>query len=156
MTSFLSPHYALTINVLLTQASFSLSLFWQTVGILCLTSFYYGQAIMVRLIVLRGTIKIPLKGTIKLHMTKWGHDVTLLYILGKIPLGKVWIQLFSLQLWVDSRVDWVLQPWLGNQSRRRKSLNLLNSAQRSSLCHILLANTYTYIPDVRGQNDIRV
>ena len=31
-----------------------------------------------------------------------------------IPLGKVWIQLFSLQLWVNNRTDWVLQPWLGN------------------------------------------
>ena len=31
-----------------------------------------------------------------------------------IPLGKVWIQLFSLQLWVNSRTDWVLQPWRGN------------------------------------------
>ena len=28
-----------------------------------------------------------------------------------IPLGRVWIQLFSLQLWVNSRADWVLQPW---------------------------------------------
>ena len=27
-----------------------------------------------------------------------------------IPLGKVWIQLFSLQLWVNCRTDWVLQP----------------------------------------------
>ena len=27
-----------------------------------------------------------------------------------IPLGKVWIQLFSLQLWVNSRADWFLQP----------------------------------------------
>ena len=31
-----------------------------------------------------------------------------------IPLRKVWIQLFSLQLWVNSRSDWVLQPWRGN------------------------------------------
>ena len=31
-----------------------------------------------------------------------------------IPLQKVWIQLFSLQLWVNSRTDWVLQPWWGN------------------------------------------
>ena len=31
-----------------------------------------------------------------------------------IPLGKVWIQLLSLQLWVNSRTDEVLQPWLGN------------------------------------------
>ena len=47
-----------------------------------------------------------------------------------IPLGKVWIQLFTFQLWVHSRTDWVLQPWWGNESRRRKTLNwnLLNSA----------------------------
>ena len=31
-----------------------------------------------------------------------------------IPLGKVWIQLFSLQLWVNSRTHWALQPWWGN------------------------------------------
>ena len=31
-----------------------------------------------------------------------------------IPLGKVWIQLFSLQLWVNSRKDYVLQPRWGN------------------------------------------
>ena len=31
-----------------------------------------------------------------------------------IPLGKVWIKLFSLQLWVNTRTDWVLQPWWGN------------------------------------------
>ena len=31
-----------------------------------------------------------------------------------ILLGKVWIQLFSLQLWVNSRADLVLQPWWGN------------------------------------------
>ena len=31
-----------------------------------------------------------------------------------IPLGNVWIQLVCLQLWVNSRVDWVLQPWWGN------------------------------------------
>ena len=31
-----------------------------------------------------------------------------------IPLGKVWIQIFSIQLWVNSRADYVLQPWWGN------------------------------------------
>ena len=31
-----------------------------------------------------------------------------------IPLGKLWIQLFSLQLWINSRADWFLQPWWGN------------------------------------------
>ena len=41
-----------------------------------------------------------------------------------IPLGKVWIQLFSLQLWVNSRTNWVLQPWWGNSSKRRKNSKL--------------------------------
>ena len=40
-----------------------------------------------------------------------------------ISLGKVWIQLLSLQLWVNSRADYILQPWWGNYSRRRKTLN---------------------------------
>ena len=40
-----------------------------------------------------------------------------------IHLGKVWIQLFPLQLWVNNREDWVLQPWWGNKSNRRKTLN---------------------------------
>ena len=40
-----------------------------------------------------------------------------------IPLGKVWIQLFSFQLWLNSRADWVLQPWLGNYSKRRKTVS---------------------------------
>ena len=47
-----------------------------------------------------------------------------------IPLGKVWILSFSLQLWINSRSDCFLQPWWGNYFRRRKTLNsnLLNSA----------------------------
>ena len=36
------------------------------------------------------------------------------FYIALIPMGKVWIQLFSLQLWVNSRADWVLQPWCGN------------------------------------------
>ena len=31
-----------------------------------------------------------------------------------ILLGKVWIQLFSLPLWLNSWADWALQPWYGN------------------------------------------
>ena len=52
------------------------------------------------------------------------HYITLM------PVGKVWIQLLSSQLWGNSREDWVLQPWHGKQSRRRKTLksNLLNFA----------------------------
>ena len=36
------------------------------------------------------------------------------YHIALIPFRKVWIQLFSLQLWVNSRADYVLQPWGGN------------------------------------------
>ena len=42
----------------------------------------------------------------------WPRLIT--FHIALIPLGKVWIQLFSLQLWVNSRTDWVLQPWIGN------------------------------------------
>ena len=38
-----------------------------------------------------------------------------------IPFGKVWIQLISFQLWVNSRADCVLQAWWDNPSRRRKT-----------------------------------
>ena len=31
-----------------------------------------------------------------------------------ILLGKVWIQIFSLQLWVNSCANWVFQTWWGN------------------------------------------
>ena len=33
-------------------------------------------------------------------------------------LGKDIMQLFSLHLWVNSRANWVLQFWSGNQSRK--------------------------------------
>ena len=57
--------------------------------------------------------------TLQLHFLSGG----LLWQMALIPLGKEWIQLFSLQLWVNSMADWVLQHWWGNQSRRRKTLN---------------------------------
>ena len=41
-----------------------------------------------------------------------GRDIA--FHIALISLGKVWIQLFSLQLWVNSRADWDLQPWWGN------------------------------------------
>ena len=39
-----------------------------------------------------------------------------------IPLGKVWIQQFSLQLWVNSWEEWIHKPLHGKRSRR-KTLN---------------------------------
>ena len=40
-----------------------------------------------------------------------------------ISQGKAWIQLFSLQLCINIRVDWALWPLYGNQSKRKKTLN---------------------------------
>ena len=41
-----------------------------------------------------------------------------------IFLEKVWIQLFILWRWVNSRIDYAIKPWYGYRSRRRKTLNL--------------------------------
>ena len=62
------------------------------------------------------------------------------FYIALILLGKAWIQLFSLQPRVNSKVDWALYPWHGNWSRRRKTLNsnLLNPAKKLTSCHILL------------------
>ena len=58
-----------------------------------------------------------------------------------IPLGKVWIRLFSLQLWVNSRADWLLQPWQSNLSRRRiQCISQIESFQ-NYWCYI-----YIYLP----------
>ena len=48
----------------------------------------------------------------RLEFKSWTRMIA--FHIALIPLGKVWIQLFSLQLWVNSRTDWVLQPWWGN------------------------------------------
>ena len=42
-----------------------------------------------------------------------------------ITLEKVQDELFSLQLWVNSRADWAIYLWYGDQSKSRKSLNSL-------------------------------
>ena len=42
----------------------------------------------------------------------WTNLIT--FHIALIPLGKVWLQIFSLQLWVNSRADKVLQPWWGD------------------------------------------
>ena len=52
------------------------------------------------------------KWTRRLQFKSWTRLIA--FHIALIPLGKVWIQLFSLQLWVNSRTDWVLQPWWGN------------------------------------------
>ena len=62
------------------------------------------------------------KWTRRHEFISWPRLVAFLVAL--IPLRKVWIQLFSLQLWVNSRTDLVLQPWWGNLSKRMKTLNL--------------------------------
>ena len=52
------------------------------------------------------------KWTRRLEFKSWTRMIA--FYIELILLGKVWIQLFSLQLWVNSRTDWVLQPWWGN------------------------------------------
>ena len=61
----------------------------------------------------RGVIAIVVGNTTRRHEFKsWTRLIA--FHIALIPLGKVWIQLFSLQLWINSRADWVLQPWWGN------------------------------------------
>ena len=52
------------------------------------------------------------KWTRRYEFKSWTRPIA--FHIALIPLGKVWIQLFPLQLWVNSRTDWVLQPWWGN------------------------------------------
>ena len=52
------------------------------------------------------------KWTLRHKFKSWMRLIA--FHIALIPLGKVWIQLFSLQLWVNRRTDWVLQPWWGN------------------------------------------
>ena len=76
------------------------------------------------------------KWTRRHEFKSWTRWIT--FHIALISLGKVWIQLFSPQLWVNSRTDQILQPWWGILSRRRKTLNsnLLNSALKNWPCVI--------------------
>ena len=49
------------------------------------------------------------KWTRRLELKSWTRLIA--FHIALLPLGKVWIQLFSLQLWINSRTDWVLQLW---------------------------------------------
>ena len=74
------------------------------------------------------------------------------FYIAQNPLGKVWIRLFSFQPWINCRADWILQPWWGNLSRRRSSLN--SNPLNSSLKIVLVSYStraegfgkYGYIP----------
>ena len=57
------------------------------------------------------------KWTRRNEFKSWTRQIA--FHIALISLGKVWIQLFSFQLWVNSRADWVLQLWCGNQSRKK-------------------------------------
>ena len=63
-----------------------------------------------------------------------------------IPLGKVWIQLFSFQQWINSWADWSFQHWLGNQCWRRKTLNLVKFVKTwPYVTSCLLVGIYTQV-----------
>ena len=47
-----------------------------------------------------------------------------MFIFALMSLGKTWILLFSFPLRITSMGDWFLYLWSGNQSRKRKTLNL--------------------------------
>ena len=57
---------------------------------------------------------------IREQSSKPGH-----FTLHQCPWKKTWINLFSSQLCVNRRADWVLESWLGNQSRRKTSFTPL-------------------------------
>ena len=65
--------------------------------------------------------------------TRWHNFKSLSRLLAfyqaLISFWKVWIQLFSLLLWVDDNTEWALLPWYGN-CMRRKTINsvLLNAS----------------------------
>ena len=78
----------------------------------CICSYLYGQ-------ITRSYGRWPYCN--RYHRRKWTrrHEFQsktrlVAFHIPLIPLGKVWIQLFSLQLWVYSRTDWVHQPWWAN------------------------------------------
>ena len=57
-----------------------------------------------------------------------------------IPLGNVWIQLFSLKLWVNSRVDCALQPWYSKWiwTKNKSKFKPVKLHLKLTLCYILL------------------
>ena len=86
--------------------------------------------------------EVPVVKWLSSKWTRW-HEFKswtrlIAFHIALMPLGKVRIQLFSLQLWVNSRRDCVLQPCEAT-SRGEGTLNsnLLNSAWKLILCHIL-------------------
>ena len=65
------------------------------------------------------------KWTRRLGFKSWTRIIA--FHIALIPFGKVWIQLFSLQLWVNSRADWFLLPWffsLGERNSEFKPVKL--------------------------------
>ena len=64
----------------------------------------------------------------------------------------VWIQLFSLQLWLNRRTDLTFWIWYGNQSRRRKiqNLNHLKNWPNVTFCSWRRVSENTYIFSFRN------
>ena len=76
------------------------------------------------------------KWTRRHQFKSWTRLVAFLKAL--IPLGKVGIQSFSLQLWVNSRADCVFQPWWGNYLRRRNNLNVPYPTRAEGLVNVYI------------------
>ena len=64
-----------------------------------------------------------------------------------MPLGKVWIQLFSLQLWVNSRADWIFNlDMTTSQEDRKLWFQTCKLLPKLTLCNLLFVRmTWEYI-----------
>ena len=69
------------------------------------------------------------KWTRRYEFKSWTRLIS--FHIALIRLGKLWIQLFSLQLWVNSRADWVLQPWWGKPVKLRLKIDLVSYPARA-------------------------
>ena len=111
-----------TINITVTIILPSLSALWQVPDIFPLFLIIVDLGIVD---VFRGIIIIIIirrclwcngyrcrKWTQRCEFKSWTRMIA--FHIALIPLGKVWFQFFSHQLWVNSWTDCVLQPWWGN------------------------------------------
>ena len=58
------------------------------------------------------------------------------FLIVLLTLGKIWIQLFFIHLWVNSRTDRVLLPWYNHRSWRKETLNLNKTRGRMGLAKL--------------------
>ena len=85
------------------------------------------------------------KRTRRPEFKSWTRQIA--FHIALIPLGKVLIQLFSLQLCINIRTDWVIHPWWGQLVKMKKDSEFkpVKLRLKMALCHILLERRGWYI-----------